>query len=376
MSPIEALLRDAYQDAARTVRPDEVRPAVELPPVPGRRHPAFAPLAAAAAVAIAIAAAVAVPHLLSTGHPATTVTTVPNPAAAPPFIVQLPYDGTTTATLVVQAAGTRHVTGTISPPAGTQWQAVAATGSGTKFVAAALNEQRCVTSLYDVTLSGAGRLAGLRPLPSAVIPGRLSTATALAAAADGSTVAYATSPCVVNRAGSRTIGVISRGHGTRTLGLPSETVTSLSLSADGSLLGYVVWPTTAPDHPVAVVTRTRSLGTGRAVSTVGGAIAATLSPDGGTIYVITASGGAAGQPPPYVVSLSAHRTSNGTFSRSLNAWRNVPLLLSPELTAGGDALLVWGITQPDTVAINPVTGRVTPVWMYTPDGEFPESIGW
>jgi hypothetical protein len=190
VSGIEDLLRDAYQDAAQTVRPERIQPLVPLPPLrAGRKFGAFVPLAAAAAVVVAIAGAVAVPRLLYS----TRTSPAPATTSHPPFIVTLPYYGTATAKLVVQAAGTQHVEAFVSPPRGTQWEAVAATGSSTTFVAAATSDY-CTTRLYTLTLSADGKRTTLSPM-GWKISGHLVTATSLAASADSRTIGYATASC-------------------------------------------------------------------------------------------------------------------------------------------------------------------------------------
>jgi hypothetical protein len=155
MSGIEDLLREAYQDAARTVQPKRVRQ-LALPPAaePRRRSHALVPLVAAAAVVAAIAVAVAVPRLLAV-RPAHNIPAV---SAAPRFVVLLPYYGGNVSKLAVQAAGTRHVIGQVPAPHGTSWASVAATGTSTTFVAAATTSgtSHCVTMFYTLTLGPGG----------------------------------------------------------------------------------------------------------------------------------------------------------------------------------------------------------------------------
>jgi hypothetical protein len=376
MNRIEELLRQAYQEAADTVRPDGVRQGVPRPaPRRGRGGlTTFAPLAAAIAVVLAIAAAVAIPRLLAspsaTGYPAS--------AATPPFVAQLPYTGTATAELVVQAAGTRHVTGTVPPPPGRKWSAVAATGSYTTFVVAATDQGQCVTTLYNLTLTGSGKPHGLTALDTPTISGRLDPG-ALAASANGRTIAFATAACPQNPM-ARTIGVITLDSPRQMLAMPTVTVfNSLSLTSDGTLLGYAVSTSLTTIGASAGTLPVSSLSGGQTFDRGHGAImAVTLSADGRTVYAITAvstSGKKTGGP-PYAVTLATYRASDGKFVRSLHTWQNVPMLLSPQITIGGGKLLVWGITQPDTIEVDPATGATSSFWMYTPDGEFPVSVAW
>ncbi|HEX6524046.1 MAG TPA: hypothetical protein VF070_29205 [Streptosporangiaceae bacterium] len=385
---IEDLLRDAYTDAAQTVRQERMRPAVSLPPARDRRRwSALVPLAAAAAVVVAIAGAVAVPRLLTTRVAPGTGGVKP-----PPFIVQIPYFGGAVEKLAVQAAGTHQVTGLVPPPHGLTWVAVAATGSPTTFVTAAVSYGRnCVTAFYRLALSADGKPAGLRPLGVPQIQGDLAS---LAASADGRTIAYAATPCIVGTPVSRTpvsgmIGVVGTGGTARHWTLPQSTVAgSLSLSADGGILGFVTmpfgWFAYSPSSPAAPARSAWLLPTkassGNALSrsrqvlaTRGGSEpqAVVLSPDGKTVYAMTASGNG-----PYTITLAAYRPSDGALFRELVTWRNVPVLMGPEVTLGGDRLLVWGIHQPDTYQVDLASGHLTRVWMYAPGSEYPEAVAW
>jgi hypothetical protein len=381
MSRIEDLLRDAYADAAQTVRPERTRPAVQLPPARSARKSfkLLAPLAAAAAVVVAISAAVTLPHLITGSR---IVPGGPPKSGTPPFVIQLPYQATGVARLVVQAAGTRNVQSKINPPRGTIWRSVAATGSGTTFVAAADDTRHCVTSIYILTLSATGQPAGLKQLGSG-ISGQLTSEDSLAASADGRTVAYGTTQCINHGTAApvEAIGLLTAGGTSRRWTLPPMTfIARLSLTADGSTLSYVsntheqpglvgtarILPTRSPSgsaiaHSRVVLARHGSTSPSSAV----------LSRDGATMYILTSAGNG-----PYTITLSAYRTSDGTLLRALHTWRNVPVILAPTMTIAGDKLLIWGIYQPDTYQVNLGSGRVTPVWMFVARGEFPEAVAW
>jgi hypothetical protein len=115
-------------------------------------------------------------------------------------------------------------------------------------VATGLNPQTsCKTSFYQFTLSAAGQPSGLTQLPVRTLPG---LPTALAASADGHLVAYSVTNCYSGASGqigsgqtTGGIGLINLAAGqiTRTWTYtPGEDYTSdLSMSADGSLLGYL-----------------------------------------------------------------------------------------------------------------------------------------
>ncbi len=391
MSGIEDLLRDAYQEAARSVRPEHVRPAVVLPGprdqrrsggIRGRRQwTTFVPLAAAAAVAAVIGGTVAVPHLLRNAGPGPV--TSPAIPGAPPFVVLQPYFGGDSAPsrLVVQAAGTRHVLGFVPAPHGTHWESVAATGSRTTFVAAAGSRgSNCAIRLYTLTLTASGKPAGLRPLNAPKIPGQL---TSLAASADGQMVAYGSVQCSGPRSPG-TIGVVAGGT-VRRWNMPQNTSpASVSLTADGTELGYAelpyppallapvhgtagawIMPTSSP--PGSVLAHSRRVFAARGSGDV---VSAVLSPDGTTMYVAAES-----SRQPNRLTLAAYRPADGALLRTLHTWENAQGYV-PGLAIGGSQLLIWAIYQPSTFQVDLASGTVKPFWVYTPAGEFPEAVAW
>jgi hypothetical protein len=387
MSGIEQLLRDSYHDLAKSVGEHDMRPLALLQPLRRkRRSTVLAPVAAALAVIAVIAGVVAVPRLLA---PAPVVAAN---RGATPFVVLLPYYGSDApGRLVVQAAGTRRVTAYVPAPEGGAWAAVAATGSGTTFIAAATATRGCSTSLYSLELTPAGDVTSLRPL-NAEIQGH--TLPFLAASADSQTVAYVSSTCQkITEPGvhAETMGVLTLDQSgvsaDRHRNLQQDAyLTSLSLSADGTLLTYVQavdqgtgWLAAQPPSGAVWLVRLGSqagpLQAGRVI--VRGRqgelpVAGALTADGRTLYLLTHTYSAR---EPEGITLAAYRTSDGSVQRTLYIWRNVTPV-SPALTAGGNQLLVWGIRQPGTYQVDPGTGRVTDFWVYTPAGEFPESLAW
>lgn len=383
MSGIEDLLRDAYHEAAQSVSPERVRSAPVLPPAPrGRRSGAvrgrprwraFAPLAAAAAVAAVIGGVVAVPQLLRSTTPAPVVSAVPG---APPFVVVQPYYGGDPSRLVVQAAGTRHVEGSVAAPHGTSWESVAATGNSTTFVAAAGSRgSNCTARLYTLTLTASGKPAGLRPLNAPAISGQL---TSLAASSDGRTIAYAAVHCSAPLTPA-TIAVAVGGT-VRQWTVPDYALpTGVSLSADGSELGYAenggsqlahlhsawILPTTSP--PGSLLAHSRKVFAAGASTTE---VSAVLSGDGKTMYIATESGRQ-----PYPVTLAAYRSADGALLRTLHTWANAQGY-PPGLTIGGSQLLIWAIYQPSTFQVDLASGSAKPFWVFTPAGEFPEDVAW
>lgn len=388
MSGIEDLLRDAYYEAAQSVRPERVRSAPVLPPAPrGRRFGAvrgrprwraFAPLAAAVAVAAVIGVVVAVPHLLPSTSPTPVVPVVPG---APPFVVVQPYfgGGGAPSRLVVQAAGTRHVEGSVSAPHGTYWESVAATGSSTTFVAAAGSRgSNCAARLYTLTLTASGKPAGLSPLNVPTIPGQL---TSLAASSDGRTIAYAALRCTAPLTPA-TIAVIASGTVRRWTMPDYAFPTGVSLSADGSELGYAemgasqqaqlhsagaAWILSTNSPAGSLLAHSRKVFAAGASTTE---VSAVLSRDGKTMYIATESGRR-----PYPVTLAAYRSADGALLRTLHTWVNAQGF-PPGLTIGGSQLLIWAIYQPSTFQVDLASGSAKPFWVFTPAGEFPKDVAW
>jgi hypothetical protein len=245
----------------------------------GPRRLGTALTAAAAAAAIAVAASVAATHIgrgqpHQPGQPAALSTTLGHaqaagqsavfgagrvPQAVPPrYFVEIKYldqpaneDDVTT--LNVYDAATGHLTGTLrSPRPHVYFQAVAPLGSDRTFVAAAESYQvhgkgrACGSWLYRFRLSPQGRPTGVTPLGSR-LAGFIAT-DSLAGSADGSTVAYDSVNCSQTRQGIVRdyghIGVLRVRSGITKNWIYKfpATPTSLSLSADGRLLGMVSNP--------------------------------------------------------------------------------------------------------------------------------------
>ena len=244
MTRLEDRLRDTYRAVTDAVREDE------LPGLDGRRartrrrrsrFSTFAPLAAAAAVVVAIVASVVVPKWVSSpSQPATPATPTPSaiPAGTPPFVVIMNkpdgrgYHGP----LVVVSAATGRVTGTVPEPMpDTTWYDAEPTGSGTTFVLAAtpLRGGLCNPSyLYTLTLSSSGAPVSLKRWTDPVGTSK---------------------PRGVQRQRGRRHPRLRRGpmpqpgsgdrdhprrQGEDVAGVRPAHAGSLSLSADGSMLGY------------------------------------------------------------------------------------------------------------------------------------------
>lgn len=263
MNSLEDRLREAYREAAQTVRPETIRDLAGLPGLPGRtavtspgaRRPharrvqLAAPLAAAAAIAvIVVTAAVAVPRIWPGRTAGGGAVAQPGYVAA---VVQ-GRDGSTALEVISTATG--QVLGRIvAPRPSLHFISVAALGSDRRFVAEAgatnnhKNARGCGAWLYQFRLTAQGQPSALTPLDVPEVAG-WPVPMALAASADGNTVAYTTARCTEDPdPGDRAVGhvgVISlRSATVRTWGFKFPAgPTSLSLSADGRLLSFVSDP--------------------------------------------------------------------------------------------------------------------------------------
>jgi hypothetical protein len=364
-------LRDAYHAVVEAVQPDDIGDLPSPQPLPriagsARWTRRLTPLAAAAAVVLAVGAAVAIPRLAGHG---TVAVTAPQTAGAsrgqPPFLVDL---GRATYLQVRDAATGRVLTQLKPPEGGGRWAAVAATGNPASFVVGATylrapGAMYCASSqnytqLYTLTLTAAGGLASLSPLYR--IPVQFDTSvpsgsrSALAVSADGRTVAYATAPCGRRTSKTQMSIVVIRDGVSRTWTTPwLAGPSSLSLSADGSELGYAditqygwpisplgsawILPTDSPPGRAARWSR-------KLLSNVPNAgIQITdeeLSPDGATMYVVTATAPDNNPNEPTTDTLYAYSTTTGARLRTLHTW-NGTTSGPPSLTIAGDEALVW-----------------------------------
>jgi hypothetical protein len=365
-------LRDAYRAVVEAVQPEDISDLRSRQPLPRMAGSArwtrrLTPLAAAAAVVLAVGAAVAIPRLAGHG---TAAVTAPQTAGAssgqPPFLVDL---GRAYLYLQVRDAATgRVLTQLKTPEGGGRWVAVAATGNPARFVVGATylrapgvmycTSSQNYTQLYMLTLTAAGGPASLSPLYR--IPVQFDTSvpsgsrSALAVSADGRTVAYATAPCGRRTSKTQMSIVVIRDGVSRTWTTPwLAGPSSLSLSADGSELGYAditqyqwpisplgsawILPTDSPPGSAARWSR-------KLLSNVPNAgIQITdeeLSPGGTIMYVVTATAPDNNPNKPTTDALYAYSTATGARLRTLHSW-NGTTSGPPSLTIGGDEALVW-----------------------------------
>jgi hypothetical protein len=365
-------LRDAYHAVVEAVQPDDIgdlRSPQPLPRIAGfaRWTRRLTPLAAAAAVVLAVGAAVAIPRLAGHG---TAAVTAPQTAGAsggqPPFLVDLVR--ATDLSLQVRDAATGRVLTQLKPPeGGGRWVAVAATGNPARFVVGATylrapgvmscTSSQNYTQLYTLTLTAAGVPASLSPLYR--IPVQFDTSvpgggSALAVSADGRTVAYATAPCGRRTSKTQMSMVVIRDGVSRTWTTPwLAGPSSLSLSADGSELGYAdvtqyewpisplgsawILPTGSPPGSAARWSRKLLSNVPRAGIQI---TDEELSPDGTIMYVVTATEPGNNPNQPETDALYAYSTATGARLRTLHSW-NGTTSGPPSLTIGGDEALVW-----------------------------------
>jgi len=353
---LEDKLREAYREAAGTVRPESIR-ALHLKATqraavaPARHRTLLVPLAAAASVAvIAVASFVVLPSLAgrAPGHKARAHRAqgpaVSRLAALPTYTV---LNGGNELNVVVTATG--RVAGRLRAPAGLAFATIAGTaGDRTFFAAADLNPQTsCEAFFYRFTLNADGQPSALTPLPVHRLPG---LPTALAASADGAQVAYSVVGCASGPArhigSGHPIGAISlvnlaSGTVTRhwSYTLSEDYTTDLSMSADGSELGYsnyqnassVVGRVLAARAPSGPDQRHSRI-VARQVNSVA------LSGSGRLMYAITGAR-------DHV--LASYDTANGRQVQVLHVWparfQPGPLVADP---AGGFALLAVTVSAP------------------------------
>jgi hypothetical protein len=385
VNSLEDRLRGAYQAAADTVAPDTVRGLPALGDEPGaapggRRSPASwqiwafrraarragrtrlsgrglaIPLAAAAAVlAIVVSASIVAPRILA-GPPSGGQGPVGGlaqgyaghrlPAAsAPKFFVAVQAtssDVQYATTLAVFSSVTGRVVGRLELPVQNRYfQAVAALGSDRTFVVAASPGQRpgtwrtCGTWLYRFHLTPQGRPTGLtllRPeLPGFVQPNGLT------ASADGSAVAYDIMTCTQTKTSIfrdlGQVGLLDVNSGrTRswTYKFPA-TPYSLSLSADGSLLGMVSNPSDGTGESSQAINAAWVLPATAAPGQLGQRYRKVLGPPASPISAAISPTGAVtiAAVPRYFpkeaahwhVTLAAYQTSTGRLIRTLRAAR-------------------------------------------------------
>ena len=301
MSGLEERLRDAYLGAADTVTPETIRGLYD--PVTRRSRPAgrarrrvrgvLVPLAAAAVVTvIAILAAVVLrPASSQQNQPGLG----PASAAEPKFLIV----STGVSPLQVRSAATGALVAQVTLPTepgsnvGRTYVGAVATGNGHTYLVATYRNP-CQSWLYQFQLSDQGQ-------PSAVTPFTALRTTGtelddLAVSANGQMIAYATTACMGQKPYPSYLAVTNVGTGqtTRWTTPASSPASSVSLTADGSLLCFGleqnpsvvrVIPTSAA--PGSAADRSRTVIHAAQFGPDSWIPFAAISPDGRAAYVTT-----------------------------------------------------------------------------------------
>jgi hypothetical protein len=269
--------------------------------------------------------------------------------------------------IVVRDSRTGQVTARMNPPARSFFAGIAATAGDRTFVTAIQPSSGCASRLYLFRLTDQGRLGPLVPL-HITVPGTYSQVGDLAITPDGRTIGYSTYLCN----GEGEVGVIHLA--TRQIRVWSDTGFStpmdLSLSADGRVLAYTMFP---------VGTRTRGGARILPTSAPAGSLArhsrvvsptatwSALSADGATLYDCWVSPND-NQPAPRIGTLTYGALSLADGAQHvIHSWPGMP---GPQchasLDPAGNYLLVQfpvpgpttsgGWVLPDTLDLR--TGRL------------------
>ncbi len=208
MNTLEDRLREAYREAAGTVRPETVLPGGVRglygdghPPARthgrGRsRSPLLAPLAAAVAVVAVIGTVYVLGAQLFARHGGGQPAPAASPAT-PAFFIALNWTMDPSAVVVNAVTGARGAPIRLPFPA--RYFAGVATGNGRTFVAAEARPGACQTALYRFVLAADGTPTTLTRF--ATVPGLVSTPWDMAVLGNGRTVVYDTTGCGQPRPG-------------------------------------------------------------------------------------------------------------------------------------------------------------------------------
>jgi hypothetical protein len=329
---------------------------------------ALVPAAAAAGVTVIIVAtAVVVPKLLA-GPPGGR--SPGGLAGAPAF-----FAGVTESGVDIYRSATGQVVASFGVPRNLRmFTAVGRLGSDRTYVAAAVTRNDCTTRLYRFTIGSRGRPSALTPLSVPQVTGAVGE---FVGSADGNVLAYtASGPCTPHA--YTPVGVIhlaTRQVTTWTFQIarprsahghkywqPYATAGSVSLTADGSMLGFLagpdrrygpqnVWvlPTSAPPGPLTQHAR-------KVLHLHTGVFRVLLNHSGSQAYVETQPA-----PPGGAVVLGLYSTSTGKRIRLLGrlgpGGQNLAEL-PITVDAAGRHLLAYGYLGSSRVTVmNLTTGR-------------------
>ncbi len=401
MNTLEGQLRDAYQAAAETVRPDSIRGLPDqaaragrlafrsASPTRSRRVRVLVPLAAAAAVAvIAVAASLVLPASPPGRGGAAAAGVLPR------YFLALPNNPTGHQMAVFSATTGRQLT-FITAPRGSVIDTAAATGNDRTFVVTVEYGSSCsTTTLYRLRLTASGGQGSLTPL---AIPKINGVVTALAASADGRTIAYATAFCDNSTDSPGAIGVVHTATGqTRQWPWrpnPGQTAGSVSITANGRTIEYAASPNkiTGPGSGQTLPPRTIRLlpadaPPGNAAQRSRAAVtmsrvapgeifnSAAIAPDGRTLYFCTQRNPS--QPSGGAMVLRGYDIATGATSR-LHTFRPGGCLFG---AAGNDLLVGYGLGlqghSPRLARYDVSTGKSAPVPVPRPWDEVASNIPW
>jgi hypothetical protein len=382
VNELEERIRDALRADAATVRPESIPGVPPRPlqtPRPGSRRTArpgsprgrvLVPLAAAAAVAATVVGLTVARPLPGSGRPApgsavaspsprrpalptirrrpvaskplpkpvlepTASRGVPASAAAsgvPRYYVTVwVVAPTTTDSIVVRDTTTGKVTGRMTPPKNAVFDSVAATAGDRTFLTAVTAGNGCTTQLYQFSLNSGGQPGPLVPL-NITLPLRVSQGEGeLAITPNGRTIAY-DGGC--GGEFEDQVGVIDLArHHVTVWSVPpgldslSDLIRGLSLSADGHLLGYEVFP-----HGMRVLDTRSAAGSvlARSRAVPGDLLWGAVSADGQTVYGCASSPGVIPTSGP--LTYTAVSLANGG-QHVMARWASVP---GPQCWAGLD----------------------------------------
>ena len=313
MKTIEDRLRDAYRDAAETVTPDSIRqlgehvhalssPRARRPP---RITPRFMimPLAAASAVAlIAVLTTVVVPRIIAGARSAADSPTTGSPSGR--FAVAVTGGSahyvTSAQTLTIFNALSGASIGTIQAPHRGLYFSGVATGDGRHFVAELTRPHVCRTWLYRFRLNASGHPTTLAPYPLASTPQMLAS---IAVSQDNRTFAYAGRGCARNGPAALAALNLRTMRATRWAIPPRTKFGSLSLTANGRVLGYDVITLAKFPRSAAYVLRTNApagqaasrarvvVTSGRQAGFAAMITSTVITPDGSAVYFTVAPTG-------------------------------------------------------------------------------------
>ncbi|HEX9064943.1 MAG TPA: hypothetical protein VF843_07530 [Streptosporangiaceae bacterium] len=266
--------------------------------------------------------------------------------------------------------------------AGLTFSAVAATPSPTAFVVAVERATPagpgCPTSFGLLRLTGAGRLASLRPLPGAPAP--QTGVSGVSVSADGSTLAYTSGTCAAPGSAPSSTGLtvidLRTGRARHWTGSGPVTFTANpSLSASGSVAAFNSVGSEGSNLG-------RDDGSGRVLATTGGGslarasrvvvpgssqtpgvMSTAISPSGRTLWACVAAAG-------FRQMLATYRVRDARQVAVLHTWVSHQYPCEMAVTADRRQALVYGpfFPHPFGYRVDLATGRIAPVTIVPPPG--------